>query len=82
MVFPTITLPTIQEVVPGVNPLDPTDDEDRAWNAHCTELVKAFAQEHGIVRTHYPFDHEDGSSDDTVALDTEGEIMILDGGVS
>ncbi|QKN87723.1 hypothetical protein IXEL_22 [Microbacterium phage Ixel] len=81
MTYPTINLPRIEEVVPGAFPSMPTDDEDRAWNAHCTELVKAFAKEHGIVRTHYPFDLPDGSSDDTVTLDDSGEIIILDAGV-
>lgn len=83
MPFPTINLPRIEEVVEGVtNPEQPTDEQDRAWNAHCTELVINFAKEHGIVRTHYPFDAEDGSTDDTVTLDVLGEVMILDAGAS
>lgn len=81
MIYPTITLPRIEEVVPGVDPENPTDDEDRAWNAHCTSLVEEFARTHGTVRTHYPFDLDDGSSDDTVTLDDEGRVIILDGGV-
>lgn len=80
MTYPTITLPPIEEVVPGTDPKHPTDEQDRAWNAKCTELVKAFAAEHGVIRTHYPFDLADGSSDDTITLDEDGEVVILDGG--
>lgn len=83
MIYPTITLPPIEEVVPGVDPENPTDEQDRAWNAHCAELVLAFAREHGgYVRTHYPFDAEDGSTDDTVHLDANGAILVIDQGVS
>ena len=80
MIYPTINLPRIEEVIPDADPTEPSDEHDRAWNAHCTGLVEAFAREHGTVRTHYPFDLPDGSSDDTVALDGEGRIIILDGG--
>lgn len=79
--YPTITLPPVEYVVAGADPENLTDEQDKAYNAHCTELVKDFAREHGTVRTHYPFDLPDGSSDDTVALNDEGELVILDGGV-
>ncbi len=82
MVYPTINLPPIQEVIPEASPEYPTDDQDKRWNAHCTELVTAFAKEHGTVRTHYPFDAPDGSTDDTVQLDSEGRVQVLDGGVA
>lgn len=81
MTYPTINLPPIEEVIPGVFAGFPTDEQDRQWNEHCTELVIAFAKEHGVVRTHYPFDLPDGSSDDTVTLDKNGDIVILDAGV-
>lgn len=78
--YPTIIMPTVQEVIPGVEPQDVTDEQDRAYNAHCTALIIEKVPEGSYARTHYPFDLPDGSSDDTVALDGEGRIIILDGG--
>lgn len=78
--YPTLTLPAVQEVFPFVDPKHYTDEVDRAYNVHCTGLVKAFAAAHGTIRTHYPFDAPDGSTDDTVTLDADGNVVVLDEG--
>lgn len=78
--YPTITMPTLEEVVPGVNPLAPTDQQDRYYNNHCTRLVRDALAVSPIIRTHYPYDRPDGSTDDTVTLDAEGNITIVDEG--
>lgn len=36
----TLYLPPIDVIVPDVNILDPTDDEDIAYNAACNERIK------------------------------------------
>ena len=79
--YPTITMPTLDEVVPGANPENPTPEQADAYNAHCTELVRKALESSEYVRTHYPFDLPDGSSDDTLALDGAGEIITVDEGV-
>ena len=78
--YPTINLPRIEDVVPGVDPEHVTDEEDRTYNAHCTALVEEFARANGgTVRTHYPFDREDGSTDDTVVLGYSGLSVVDEG---
>ena len=81
MTYPTVQMPRIEEVVPGVDPENPTDAEDRAWNAHCTALALEALKGSQYVRTHYPFDLPDGSSDDTITLDEDGQIVVVDAGV-
>ena len=79
--YPTITMPTLDEVVPGANPESPTPEQADAYNAHCTELVRKALGSSDYVRTHYPFDLPDGSSDDTLTLNGAGEILTVDEGV-
>lgn len=78
--YPVVVLPAITDVISGVDPENVTDDQDRFWNAHCTAIVRAALEQSPYVRTHYPYDLPDGSSDDTVTLDDDGEIVIVDEG--
>lgn len=79
--YPTLVLPTIDQVFPGVDPANPTPQASDAYNLHCTGLVREALAAHGTIRTHYPFDLPDGSSDDTVTLGASGEIVVVDPGV-
>lgn len=79
MTHPTLTLPEPKKVLGRKVGASLSDEQDIAYNAECTRLVReAIAKEGGPVRTHYPFDAEDGSTDDLVGLDDEGELVILE----
>lgn len=85
----TLIMPTIVDVVPGANPDAVNDEEDIAYNAHCTELVRSelvrereAGHEPPTLRTHYPFDAMDGSTDDTVSLNRDGDVVIIDAGAA
>lgn len=83
----TLTMPDHSVVVPGYQLHDEvTDEQDIAYNQECNRLIlAALAEDDSLVptvKTHYPFDAPDGSTDDTLGLGLEGEIIVLDTGAA
>lgn len=89
MTLRTLELPPHAMVVKLADPDSITDDEDIEYNAWCTAKVTAelldvreSGMEPPLLKTHYPFDAPDGSTDDTVSLDRDGLVVIVDGGAA
>lgn len=79
----TLIMPDHSIVAPGYKSGDViTDEQDIAYNQECNRLIKEALASEPEVKTHYPFDLPDGSSDDTVALDDNGEIFVVDAGAA
>jgi hypothetical protein len=62
-----------------------TDEQDIAYNAHCTAVIverllelRAAGAEPPLLRTFYPDD--DDESADLVSLDRDGGVVVLDPG--
>ncbi|MEN0021981.1 MAG: hypothetical protein AAGC61_01780 [Microbacterium sp.] len=62
-----------------------TDEQDIAYNAHCTAAItgrllelRAAGAEPPMLRTFYPHDDEDSA--DLVSLDRDGNVVVLDAG--
>lgn len=81
MTYPTLTLPPIDQVVPGADPAHPNPADSDVYNAHCTDVIRFALGQSEYIRTHYPYDLPDGSSDDTLTLGDDGEIVVVDPGV-
>lgn len=79
----TLTMPDHSIVVPGYKPHDPvTDAQDIAYNQECNRLILEALGIEPEVKVHYPFDAPDGSTDDTLGLNEDGAIVVLDSGAS
>jgi len=83
----TITIPPHSAIVAGADDDDPSDEHDIAYNAWATEtLTRALLEERArgveppLVKSHYPHDAPDGSTDDTLSLDRDGLIVVIDAG--
>ncbi len=87
----TIELPPHSHIIPGADDANPSDEHDEAYNAWATDLLtRALLEERAakaegddsppLVKTHYPHDALDGSTDDTLSLDREGLIVVIDTG--
>lgn len=74
----TLIMPTKPEVIPDWQGTPEQEDE---YNQECNRLIVEALQSDEYIRTHYPFDRPDGSSDDTLTLGDEGEIVVVDPGV-
>jgi len=81
---PTVILPSTIELL-GVPAAQVTDEEDIAYNAHCTAVIvdrllelRAAGAEPPMLRTFYP--HDDDESADLVSLDNDGCVVVLDPG--
>lgn len=79
-----LRLPTPDELL-GVSLADLTDEQDIAYNAHCTGAIvgallelRAAGMEPPTLRTFYPDDDDDSA--DIVSLDRDGDIVVLDPG--
>lgn len=86
----TLTMPDHSIVVPGYKLHDVvTDEQDIAYNQECNRLItEALEAERAagalvpMIKTHYPFDKPDGSTDDTLGFGSEGELFVLDTGAA
>lgn len=87
----TLTMPDHSVVVPGyvAGETVVTDEQDIEYNRICNQIITTELESQrssGVLvpmaKTHYPFDMPDGSSDDTVSLGHEGEIIVLDTGAA
>lgn len=87
----TVVIPPHSEVIAGADDADPSDEHDEAYNAWATEkLTQALLEERAakpegdtsppLVKSHYPHDAPDGSTDDTLSLDRDGRIVVIDTG--
>ncbi|MFJ4173418.1 hypothetical protein [Microbacterium sp. NPDC089696] len=79
-----LRLPAPEELI-GINAGDATDEQDIAYNAHCTGAItaallelRAAGMEPPMLRTFYPHDEEDSA--DLVSLDRDGNVVVLDPG--
>lgn len=85
----TLTMPDHSIVVPSYKLGDEvTDEQDIAYNQACNQIIttalvagRSAGSLVPLVKTHYPFDLPDGTSDDTVSLGHEDEIVVIDTGV-
>ena len=74
-----LKLPKIEDVLPNVvDPHQPTDDEDRAYNAECNRRIKEALSDRESIRVRYPYGAEDGSDDDLLGLDALGELTLME----
>lgn len=87
----TLTMPDHSVIVPGyvAGETVVTDEQDIEYNRLCNQIItNALVAERSagslvpMVKTHYPFDLPDGSSDDTVSLGHDDEIIVVDTGVA
>lgn len=79
MVYPTLKMPTKPEVVQDWTG---TPEQEEQYNQECNRLiVEALQSSGGYIRTHYPYNLPDGSSDDTLMLGEDGQIIVIDEGV-
>lgn len=83
--LPAVHLPS-REAYLGLDPgAEVTDEQDIAYNAHCTQTIreallrlKVGAVVRPLVKTYYPFD--DDESADTCGLDRRDDVVIVDSG--
>lgn len=86
--FEVLVMPTIDELMPGEDPDNPSDEGDIFYNQYCTDMIKQRLEtkkengERVELKTQYPKDTvtEDFDSRDTVTLDDDGEIIVIDYG--
>lgn len=84
-----LIIPPINEVIAGADPDDPSDADDKAYNAFATELVLSTLKDmraeglDPLVLTQYPHDtvEEGNDSRDLVTLGRHEEVSVIDGGV-
>lgn len=84
MSAPALRLPSTNELL-GVPETQVTDEQDIAYNAHCTAAIvgrllelRAAGAEPPMLRTFYP--HDDEHTADLVSLDRDGCVVVLDPG--
>ncbi|KJL49148.1 hypothetical protein RS84_00260 [Microbacterium hydrocarbonoxydans] len=81
---PSLHVPAPAEIL-GVTSTPLTDEQDIAYNVHCTAAIterllelRAAGAEPPLLRTFYPNDDE--QSADLVSLDRDGCVVVLDPG--
>lgn len=86
--YEVLVLPAIDELLPNADPKNPADEDDIFYNQYCTDMIKQRLLtkkdrgERVELKTQYPKDEvtEDYDSRDTVTLDDDDEIVVIDFG--